>query len=909
MDQSIQENNNSAIQNPSNNQNLTNANSINIGSNENKENNERNKRLKINIQSIQNNKYTFIIVALLILIIALYVRLPMLRIQGLFEPDGYYYYTMIKQSVAQGFILPKYINLSGYPTPNPRGEDPGLLYMTTIPYFFLRFFGISILDIMRVMGPVFGVLDAIAAYFLAKYLSKSRLLGLLTMLFVALSSGNIARTAALVYRGDTWVSFFIMVALIILLAIVYQNDKRKKYIYTIIAGVWISFGFLIWTGGVIVPELFMLSAGALTFYAFIIKDNKLNFDVALMLVASFISYILDLAYTALDISYPTLITGNGFFILFLPIAASLLASYLLVSEINKNSAIGKYFGNYKKRLAFVIVIIGLAVISVLSISSLSSFVTNGHAIYQQSNIGVTTEELQRPSISFLFSSFGFQLILAPLGILLFIFLAHLHDNETKMKINKFTFNMSSAFVVMLVYFIVMAYLQGGAIRFNSMLSLPIAIFSAYAIYIIYLFFSPFYINIKNSKIPTVAIYLGFVIAIIVLQFSMVYSSSIAQVGSADGVNPMFFQALEWMSNNTPINSRILALWPDGSLVEAIGNRTSFMDSVGGENSIRIEQYHSYLFNGTPDNAYLYNKAFKPNYILARNFWYDELAGIAIEGNITNPIPVKGSMHCSDSASICTLNVVSLSKSNPGVLNGTVRMQYNSSGAISLINGFGTSNIMIDGLGGGQVIFSGNIASESGAWSGSISFAPYSELVGNLNINGLSKSNLQINGSIEDNLNDYGFTPFANYTYSNNSTSNLYIFSNPPNGYKAVLVMTKPTLSSNTISNTPTVYGLLGFANSNNYTYIKNIEFMNTTNYDYNIITSPYNKTANYTLLIEYSGTQIGTAILVSPKLFRTNLYKMLNECGFNSCALSSGNVTAQLVYANGDSKIIKMNYT
>lgn len=882
--------------------------------------NEEKKEIKsnINLKSIENNKYVFFAIALIILIVTVYLRIGMLSTPGLFEPDGYYYYTMIKQSIAQGFILPKYVNLSGYPIPSPRGEDPGLIYMATIPYFFLRFLGINILDIMRMMGPAFGVLDAIAAYFLAKYLSKSRLLGLLAMLFVALSSGNIARTAALVYRGDTWVSFFIMIALIALLAIIYQNDKKKKYIYTIITGFLISLGFLIWTGGVIVPELFMLSAAALTFYAFIIKDNKLNFDVLLMLVASFIAFLLDLFYTAIDISYPTLITGNGFFILFLPIAVSLAASYFLIKQINKGGNLfAKYFGLYKYRLAFVVIIIGLVLLAVISIPSLNSFITNGHAIYEQSNIGITTQELQRPSMPFLWSSFGFQLILAPLGIILFIFLAQLHGNETKTKIKRFTINVSIAFVVMLVYFVVMFYLQEGAIRFNSMLSLPIAIFSAYAVYILYLFLKPFYFNISNSKIPVVAIFIGIIFAIIAIQFTTVQVQSTSS-GPADGVNPLFFQALEWMSINTPQNARILALWPDGSLVEAIGNRTSFMDSVGSENAIRIEQYHSYLFNGTPDNAYLYNKAFEPNYILARNFWYDEIAGIAIEGNLTNPIPVKGSMHCSDVTSLCTLYAVSLSKSNPGIINGTIKMQYNSSGGIILNNGYGTSNIMIDGLAGGQLVFTGNIASASGSWGGSISFSPYSELLGNLNINGLSKSNLTINGNVEDNLQDYGFTPFANYSSSANSTSNLYIFTNPPppngNGYKAILVMKKTASAnasntSNTISNTPNIYTLLGFVNSNKYIYLRNVEFMNVSNYDYSIMTNPSNTVANYTLLIQYSGTQIDTAVLVGPKLFYTNIYKMLDECGFNKCALSNGNVTAQLVYANPDSKIIKMNYT
>ncbi|MGC8688154.1 MAG: hypothetical protein ACP5RQ_02015 [Candidatus Micrarchaeia archaeon] len=862
------------------------------------------------LKNLIDNKYFFFLIVTIILIANVYVRIGMINYPGLFEPDAYYYYTVITQSVAQGFTLPTHINLSGYPNPNLRGEDPGLVYMTTIPYFFLRYLGVSIIDIMRSIGVVFGILDAVAVYFLVKYLSKSRLLSLLAMLFVSLSSGNIARTAVLIYRGDVWVSFFLMIALIMMLATINQKENKKKYIYTILTGFLVSLGFLIWTGGVIIPELFIVATGALVIYAFIIADNKLNFDIGLLLIASFISFILGTIYVSSNITYGTMINGINFFILFIPILILLIISHIIISLVKKgNSFLVRLFGNYKLRFITVVIILLLAIFSALSIPTLNSLITNGHSIYQTSNIGSTTQELQLPTLSFLFNSFGIQLLLAPLGVLFFIFFADIHGNETKVYLNikkwKLTINTSSAFIVLLTYFVVMAYLQGGAIRFNSMLSIPIAIFSAYAVYSGYLVLKRYNINISKNPIPASSIIIGLMVALIIIQFLMVSQQSFTS-GPADGVNPQFFQALEWLNQNTPKNSTVLALWPDGSLVEGVAQRRSFMDSVGGENYTRIEQFHSYLFNATPDNYYLYNRAFKPDYILARNFWYNELAGIAIEGNLTNPFNVKGTLVCSDSTDKCSLYAKSLSRADPGTLNGTIYMSYNGTTGYTTLKGYGNANILVDGIPAGQLILSGNMLNQNGNWNGLLSF-DYG-LIGNLEINGLSKSNLSVNGSLQNNLQNYGFTLLSNFNYTHNATANIYKFYNIPklngNNYEAILVM-----SSNTPSNTPKISAFFGFINNPNFVPLKNIELLNTSNYNYNIITTTSNTFANYTLLIQYSGKSINGASLIGSKLFYTNLFKMLDECSFTSCALSNGNVTAQLVYANGDSKIIKMTYT
>ena len=95
-------------------------------------------------------------------------------------------------------------------------------------------------------------------------------------------------------------------------------------------------------------------------------------------------------------------------------------------------------------------------------------------------VGATTQELQKPTFSFLYASFSLALYLAPIGVLLFLLLnKRLDGREEESKAF-----ITPTFIVLLAYLLVTAYLQYNAIRYNSLLSIPLALLSAYALYAI-----------------------------------------------------------------------------------------------------------------------------------------------------------------------------------------------------------------------------------------------------------------------------------------------------------------------------------------------------------------------------------------------------------------------------------------
>ena len=258
-----------------------------------------------------------------------------------------------------------------------------------------------------------------------------------------------------------------------------------------------------------------------------------------------------------------------------------------------------------------------------------------------------------------------------------------HDHKLKIGIH-----INQNLIVISSYFIITAFLQYTAIRYNSLVSLPIAIFAAYGIYFlgklamkengwgitiassiliflfgiyIFRFFSltssSYYLTnalglgiglivlgvfgflfvLKKIENPhTLKMVILLVLIIAILAIGTYYTASEA-FGStqADGINPSFLQAMVWLKNNSPQNATVFTKWPDGSVVEAWANRTSYVDSVGGENATRIYLLSSFLFNTTNDQNF-FNRIDRPQ----QSWWqetsrYNQLGGIAGEGLVGN----------------------------------------------------------------------------------------------------------------------------------------------------------------------------------------------------------------------------------------------------------------------------------
>ena len=657
----------------------------------------------------------FAVLALGALALGVYFRTPMLHFSGFYEPDGFYHYSMVRSAVLHSFVIPEYMKLSGWPEPAFAGKQHAELYsVTLIPYFFLQYVGVSYYAIMRLIPLVYGILDAIGAYLLSRYLSKDKLFGVLVILFVSLSIGNAARTSALIYRGDSFVSVFLLGALICAIEALSSSGRNRKLLFMVLAGMFLSITNAVWNGAPFATVIFIVLFLFLLLFGFVFEDRKMLDESKYLLGVFAVWYALVNAYMFAGIMFP----GQAFTgIDFIAIFALMLVGWYLINQIIKNRGVFTFLGSTIGRaVAFVLLfVLAVAVVYVIIPNFFYDIFIGGNYLIT-SNFSATIQELQPPTPSFLWASFSAQEFLSPMGYSLmasayvqtwqvppdsaltlwfqkeahFIFWIALlalfapyffmqveYDGETPASGEKYKMPVLAAACVLLAlaaglaalghinvgfvlaalaigagcvlglgcssprlkfgfnvgllalvaYMAITAYLQMTTIRFNSLISIPLAIFAAYTVYWL----------ITCTKRYLVLYIIAFVLLGALVAYMLLIDSVYIQgLSPADGINSQFISAMSWLKNNSASNSVVLALWPDGSVVEGIANRTSVTDSVGSQNSTKANAFAAWLFNSSPDPQFLLSSINgKPNYFVVRSVWMLETGGIFTEAGINS----------------------------------------------------------------------------------------------------------------------------------------------------------------------------------------------------------------------------------------------------------------------------------
>ena len=593
-----------------------------------------------------NENLIFIVLTLIILIATVYLRIELLQYQGFYEPDGFYHFSVIRAAVNNNFVIPKTLVLSGWPVHTLVTEPIGLYWVTLFPYFILRFFGVSYYDVMRLVPLLFAIFDVLGAYYLSRFLSKDKLLGLLVMAMVALSAGDAARTSALIYRGDGFVTAFLLLSLIFIAHLFKTKNRDKKIAFMLLAALSLSICNVVWNGASFADAIIILSFIVITGIAFIYKKGSLYNDMLYLIGALILWILLVSLYRAATFFYSQALTGIYFIGLLIMMIIGWFIGYLIdkrdIAIISKSTV---------TRAAFVIlfgVLVGVLILIFFQAFIQQVFVNNGF-ITTGNTFAQTIQELTPPTYPFLFASFGISLFTTPMSILVVIsslvsnmqtliwliilitFIPYLfmnvYDSGSWLKGNaRFRFDIKPEMLLIIVYFAVTAYLQLFAIRFNSLVSIPLAIMSAFTIY----WFISFVKNIKLLLIIGLIILVAILLATI--YYDIIYGGTITQ---ADNINPQFLTAAAWLKNNTAPNSVILTLWPDGSVVEGWGNRTSVTDSVGSQNATKADPFAAWVFNSSDDVKFLTSTlSGSPNYLLVRYNWLLEGQGIYTESNLS-----------------------------------------------------------------------------------------------------------------------------------------------------------------------------------------------------------------------------------------------------------------------------------
>ena len=244
---------------------------------------------------MKNERLYFLVLIFSIILLTVFLRSYFLQYQGFYEPDGFYHFSVIRAAVNNNFVVPKILSISGVP-PHPVTEPVGLYWITLFPYFILRFFGISYYDVMRLVPLLFAIFDVLGAYYLSRFLSKDKIFGILVMIFVAINYADILKTSALVYRGDTFVSAFLILALIFFIYIFKSEDKHKKLGFALFSGLSLSLCNIVWNGGAFAFVVYIISILSILIFSIVTLNKKIFENIKYCIFSVLLWFLLVRSY-------------------------------------------------------------------------------------------------------------------------------------------------------------------------------------------------------------------------------------------------------------------------------------------------------------------------------------------------------------------------------------------------------------------------------------------------------------------------------------------------------------------------------------------------------------------------------------------------------------------------------------
>jgi asparagine N-glycosylation enzyme membrane subunit Stt3 len=188
-------------------------------------------------------------ILIMIILAGIVLRLLMLfSLQhGFFEPDNFYYFAVMKETIANGGLIPNPLPLSGISPHIPYQEFPGLIYITLVPYWLTGGL-VPLVWVMYAMPVIFGILGILVTYLIAKRFFGGTNVALVAALFYSLLPAAVYRTMALQYRGESFVP--------VLLGLFVLGQASKNRNYRLASWALVPLMLVIWKAAVyIIPVI------------------------------------------------------------------------------------------------------------------------------------------------------------------------------------------------------------------------------------------------------------------------------------------------------------------------------------------------------------------------------------------------------------------------------------------------------------------------------------------------------------------------------------------------------------------------------------------------------------------------------------------------------------------------------
>jgi dolichyl-diphosphooligosaccharide--protein glycosyltransferase len=502
--------------------------------------------------AILSQPHKTIIFFLLIAVMAVFIRSEYVRDGGnlLLRYDPYYHYRMAETIVTEGH-KPAWDYTASWPTGEPGDRHPPL-YHYFLAYTYRIFKGLTNNDLLlwcnySCVIPV--ILFLILAFFVGTQLTNVKG-GLFCALLFALVAFLVRRT--LIGFADTD-GFILVFSLLISFFWIKSLFKESQLLYAALAGFSIFLFEITWTG---YWHMLFLVAGASLINVLIHYYTKKKIDLlpaAVILLAFFIPHM---GYSG------SIVEG----LILLGLAAALFFAVH-----------AKKWPQYTAFFTLIVCIYFLYAEGLLatpfSLLARGETTTRADAFYPY--IGSYISQRQEVTGSFLFENFTITLFLAPLGIFYL-----LKKKEESYSVAAFFIMYTIGGILMMV----------SGVRFLLILSVPLLLLSSVALSFLWAF-------VKGSPGRKTVAACG-----ILILFVPVYITA-EQINEPEiHMTDDWWGALQWINENTPKESVIIADWEYGYWVESIAKRKSIMNGGHYDIGWRLLKFGKMLETSQEDIA-------------------------------------------------------------------------------------------------------------------------------------------------------------------------------------------------------------------------------------------------------------------------------------------------------------------
>jgi len=351
------------------------------------------------LEAIKKRKELTFLIAILLL--AFVIRIIPYSADS-YDYDTYVHYSVVQQAINNG-ELPLKNSLDSCPD-GIKATHPLGFYL--LPWIIGHIINIKLS--FALSSVFFGVLTILLLYILLKKTIGTRA-ALIGVSFLAICSGHIVRSHALVYRGENFVLPPLILSLIFGFLFL---TTEKKLLYSILAGIVSASSVLFWPGYHYALVIYTLSLIFFITWNFI-KGKEINANVNYSIISLVVQ-----AISAFILIFLFSIQLNNTIPSYIPLVISLSASaFLLLLKVSS-----KYLETSKKKLFFLgavgLILLIIALIKLtLVISALSGF----GLIKPSGEFYKNIAELTPISMNIIYTMFWIIPIFSILGLCLFFF--------------------------------------------------------------------------------------------------------------------------------------------------------------------------------------------------------------------------------------------------------------------------------------------------------------------------------------------------------------------------------------------------------------------------------------------------------------------------------------------------------